>query len=72
MSKIIYCKKCHNKKRSSSYETAKETIEKNYPGAEIVDMCMSTCGLGKKKFFIQIEEEVKTGQTLEEILKQDK
>ncbi len=68
MSKIVYCKKCHKKKRFGSYESAIESISKisNY---EVVDKCTSSCGLGKKQFFVEIDEELIVAKDFKELLK---
>ncbi len=71
MSKVIYCKKCHTKKRVGSYEEAIKGIKKE-SGYEVVNMCTSSCGLGKKKFFIEIEDELLVANDFYELLKKIK
>ncbi len=68
MSKIIYCKKCHKKKRFGSYEDAVKKISE-VSDDEVVDKCTSACGLGKKQFFIEIEEELIVADDFKELLK---
>ncbi len=67
MSKIIYCKKCHKKKRFGSYEEAIEKIGKASK-REVSDKCTSSCGLGKKSFFVEIEEELLVADSFENLL----
>ncbi len=68
MSKITYCKKCHNKKRFGSYEDAVAKISE-ISNDEVVDKCTSSCGLGKKQFFVEIEEELIVAEDFKELLK---
>ncbi len=71
MSKIIYCEKCHKKKRFGSYEDAIKNINK-ISDYEVVNMCTSSCGLGKKKFFVEIEDELIVANDFNELLKKIK
>ncbi len=66
---IIYCKKCHIKKREMSYENACKTLEQN-SGYKVVDKCTSSCGLGKKNYFAEIDEDLLVGENFEELLKE--
>ncbi len=68
---IIYCQKCHQKKRFNSYEKAILNIE-SQTGYKVKDMCVSTCGLGKKQFFAQIDDDLITANTFESLIEQIK
>ncbi len=57
MSNIIYCEKCHKKKRFGSYKDAIKKINE-VSKKEVNNLCTSSCGLGKKNFFVQIDEEL--------------
>lgn len=54
---IKYCKKCHHKKRTENFEKVLEEFKKINPKAEIITDCNSTCGPGRKKFIIHIDDE---------------
>ncbi len=68
---IIYCRKCHVKKRDMSYEKAVEAIRKIYPDYKVIDQCMSTCGLGKKQYFMEKEDEIIMADSFEQLLEEE-
>lgn len=64
---IYYCSKCHEKKKTISYEKAKEILEEGEDFL-VEDRCISTCGLAKKKFCAEIDDEVITADTLKKLI----
>ncbi len=68
---IIYCKKCHLKKRDMSYEKAVEAIKNAYPDYKVIDKCMSTCGLGKIQYFMEKDEEIIMAEVFEQLLEDE-
>ncbi len=71
MSSIIYCEKCHKKKRFGSY---KESVKKinEVSKKEVNNLCTSSCGLGKKNFFVQINEDLIIEKDFDQMLKKIK
>lgn len=56
--KIKYCKKCHLKKRIQSYDQTVKDIQE-ITGIQTIDQkCFSCCGLGKKNFIIDYDDEL--------------
>ncbi len=68
---IIYCQKCHNKKRGNSYENAKSQIAEalNIDFAQIEDGCSCFCGPGAKNHFVEIDGEVVFDLDFEQFIK---
>lgn len=69
MKEIIYCQKCHNKKRHSSYESALNSIESSNDKLKVIDACTSSCGLGKKNYFAELDDELIVASTFDALLK---
>ncbi|WOO87308.1 hypothetical protein RZE82_09350 [Mollicutes bacterium LVI A0039] len=57
---VIYCLKCHNKKRGLSYDNAKSQIADalNISVLEIEDGCPSFCGPGANHHFAEVDGEM--------------
>lgn len=57
---VIYCLKCHNKKRGLNYDSAKSQIAEVL-GIDLLDIedgCPSFCGPGAKKHFCEVDGEL--------------
>lgn len=57
---VIYCLKCHNKKRGLSYENAKLQIAEvlDIDILDISDGCPSFCGPGATNHFVEVDGEL--------------
>lgn len=57
---VIYCLKCHNKKRGLSYDGAKSQIAEvlGIDFDEIENGCPSFCGPGANHHFVEIDGEL--------------
>lgn len=64
---VIYCLKCHNKKRGLSYDGAKSQIAEvlNIDFDEIEDGCPSFCGPGASQHFAEVDGELVFDTTFE-------
>ncbi len=70
MMDVIYCKKCHDRKRIKSYESVVDEI-KATTGCEYVDdVCMSYCGPGAKEHFVVVDDEIIATDSYEELIKE--
>lgn len=65
---VIYCKKCHERKRIKKYESAIEEIKTNLGVEEVDNVCMSYCGPGKKEHFIVIDDEIIANDTYDGLI----
>lgn len=67
---VIYCMKCHNKKRGLNYENAKEQIAEalSIETDQIADGCPSFCGPGATHHFTEVDGEITFDQTFEGLL----
>lgn len=67
---IIYCQKCHNKKRVVNYQKAKIEIAKalNVDVEIIEDGCPSFCGPGANNHFVEIDGELIYDPTFEGLI----
>lgn len=66
---IKYCKKCHLAKRSKNLENVNLEFKKILGDDVIIkNICISCCGPGKKKFLIEIDEEVIEANSYEELI----
>lgn len=57
---VIYCLKCHNKKRGLDYRKAKVAIAEALAidECEIEDGCPSFCGPGSTNHFVEVDGEL--------------
>ncbi len=66
---IIYCMKCHQKRRFKAYEDVVKDIKDN-TGAQIVEsQCVSFCGPGGKNHFCVIDDQLVVDQDYQEFIK---
>lgn len=65
---VIYCKKCHLKKRVESFESVCEKMSKLDQVSEVNDYCLSYCGPGRGKFFCAYDDELIVKDTLDELI----
>lgn len=67
---IIYCQKCHNKKRGMNYQVASQEIAEVFGDkAQVVDGCSSFCGPGAKVHFIEVDGEIIDGEDFPTLIK---
>lgn len=66
--KAIYCQKCHEKKRSIQFGKAYEQLAESLGEIQLVEGCLSACGYGKDKFFLEIDEEFIVADSFDELL----
>ncbi len=67
---VIYCKKCHDRKRVKNYDAATAEIQA-VTGAEYVDdLCVSYCGPGAKNHFAVVDDEIIGADTYEELIEE--
>ncbi len=64
----IYCEKCHNKKMIGHVSDVLNKIEKMEHISSVSRSCISYCGPGKENFFALVDDELITGDTLDEML----
>ncbi len=65
---VIYCKKCHEAKRTKNYDKAVEEIQTITNAEEVEDYCMSYCGPGTKEHFAVVDDEIISSDTYEGLL----
>ncbi len=65
---VIYCKKCHIRKRGIDYNKAADEIKEILGADSVDDICVSYCGPGAKEYFAVVEDELVTADTYEELL----
>ncbi len=67
---VVYCKKCHDRKRVKQYEAATEEIM-SVTGAEYVDdLCVSYCGPGAKEHFAMVDDEIIEANSYDELIEE--
>lgn len=67
---VVYCKKCHERKRVKKYEAATEEI-KSITGAKYVDdLCVSYCGPGAKEHFAVVDDEIIEADSYDELIEE--
>lgn len=69
METIKYCTKCKRRGHLVSSELL-PLLKKAYPDAEFEDKCLSFCGPGSKKPFVQINGALVFAETNEELMEQ--
>lgn len=70
---IIYCQKCHNKKRGISYESATNEIASQFNNEyRVTNGCSSYCGPGAKEHFVEINGEIISASDFPGLLKKIK
>ncbi len=69
---VIYCQKCHNKKRGLNYDNARSQIAEmlDIDFDEVEDGCTSFCGPGTKMHFVEVDSEMLYAETFEGLLEQ--
>ncbi len=67
---VIYCLRCHNKKRGLDYEKAKSQIAEklNISVNDVNDGCPSFCGPGAINNFVEVDGELIVASTFDELL----
>ena len=68
---IVYCEKCHLRKKSIDFKKAKEKIEE-ISEKKVQDNCISFCGPNKDKYIIEIEDDIFQAETFEELIQKIK
>ncbi len=67
---VIYCTRCHNKKRGLSYDNAKAEIAQalNINIEDVIDGCPSFCGPGATHHFAEVDGELIYDLAFDEML----
>ncbi len=65
---VIYCKKCHERKRLGNFEDTLRKINNLENVSSVRGDCISYCGPGKKEFFSLVDDELVSGTTLEDLI----
>lgn len=57
---VIYCLRCHNKKRGLNYDSAKMQIAEvlGIDSEDVEDGCPSFCGPGAANHFVEVDGEL--------------
>ncbi len=67
---VIYCKKCHEAKRTKNYDVAVTEIKAASSAKEVDDYCMSYCGPGVKEHFAVVDDEIISSETYDGLIKE--
>ncbi len=69
---VIYCLKCHNKKRGLNYDGAKSQIAEalGIDFEDVEDGCPSFCGPGATHHFAEVDGELVYDTTFEALIEQ--
>lgn len=67
---VIYCKKCHERKRVKKYEAACDEIQQITGAKNIDDYCVSYCGPGAKEHFAVIDDEIIEANSYDDLIKE--
>lgn len=67
MMKIKYCEKCHNSKRIKNINEVNKDLEKILKN-KVENKCVAYCGPGKKKHFIEINDEIIEADDYEKLI----
>ncbi len=65
---VIYCKKCHETKRTKNYDVACKEIKTAMNIDEVDDYCMSYCGPGTKEHFAVVDDEIISSTSYEGLI----
>lgn len=66
---VIYCKKCHERKRGANFNDVLNKIAKLKNVTQVSDECISYCGPGRTEYFSLVDDELISGESLEDLLK---
>ncbi len=67
---IVYCKKCHDRKRVKNYEAATAEIMAITGSGYVDDLCMSYCGPGAKEHFAVVDDEIIEADSYEQLIEE--
>ena len=65
--KIKYCEKCHNSKRIKNIKEVNNDLE-TILNNSVENKCAAYCGPGKKKHFVEINDEIIEANNYDELI----